>query len=315
MTEKRTSMEPESDVHKALLESTKAIPWKLDWKTLTFSYIGPQIEQLLGWEPSSWVSVNDWAERMHPEDRAWVVDFCVSQSQSGTDHEADYRALTREGEYVWIRDVVHVLRDDNGEVDALIGFMFDISERKQTEQQLLELQTELEELSFKDGLTGVPNRRKLDSVLEEEWIRARREKHPISLLLIDIDFFKQYNDFYGHIVGDDCLKHVAQALSSAATRSRDFVARYGGEEFVMVLPEADSDAALRIAERCQSAISKLAIPHLQSEVDEWLTISIGAGTLIPTHSDDLREFIDEVDQALYKAKQQGRNQIQRSAGG
>jgi diguanylate cyclase (GGDEF)-like protein len=251
---------------------------------------------------------------MHPEDRAWVVDFCVSQSQSGTDHEADYRALTREGEYVWIRDVVHVLRDDNGEVDALIGFMFDISERKQTEQQLLELQTELEELSFKDGLTGVPNRRKFDSVLEEEWIRARREKHPISLLLIDIDFFKQYNDFYGHIVGDDCLKQVAQALSSAATRSRDFVARYGGEEFVMVLPEADSNAAMSVAERCKNHISRLAIPHLQSEVDEWLTISIGAGTLIPTHSDDLREFIDEVDQALYKAKQQGRNQIQHSAG-
>lgn len=308
-------MEPESDVHKALLESTKAIPWKLDWKTLTFSYIGPQIEQLLGWEPSSWVSVNDWADRMHPEDRDWVVDFCVSQSQSGTDHEADYRARTIDGDYVWIRDVVHVLRDDKGEVDALIGFMFDISERKQTEQQLLDLQTELEELSFKDGLTGVPNRRKLDSVLEEEWIRARREKHPISLLLIDIDFFKQYNDFYGHIVGDDCLKQVAQALSAAATRSRDFFARYGGEEFVMVLPEADSNAAMSVAERCQNHISRLAIPHLQSEVDEWLTISIGAGTLIPTHSDDLREFIDEVDQALYKAKQQGRNQIQRSAGG
>jgi diguanylate cyclase (GGDEF)-like protein/PAS domain S-box-containing protein len=310
MADNPQTMAPESDVYKTLLESTKAIPWKIDWKTLLFSYIGPQIEALLGWEPSSWVSVNDWAERMHPQDRAWVVDFCVAQSQSGTDHEADYRAMTKNGDYVWIRDVVHVVRDENGEVEALIGFMFDISERKETEQKLLDLQKELEELSFKDGLTGVPNRRMLDSVLEEEWIRARREKQPISLLLIDIDFFKQYNDFYGHIVGDDCLKQVAQALSTAATRARDFFARYGGEEFVMVLPEADPEAAMSIAERCQNYISRLQIPHQQSAVSELLTISIGAGTLVPTHSHDLRDFIDEVDRALYQAKQQGRNRVQ-----
>lgn len=310
MAENTQSISPESDVYKTLLESTQAIPWKIDWKTLQFSYIGPQIEALLGWEPSSWVSVNDWAERMHPEDRAWVVDFCVSQSQSGTDHEADYRAMTKGGNYVWIRDVVHVVRDENGDVEALIGFMFDISERKETEQKLLDLQKELEELSFKDGLTGVPNRRMLDSVLEEEWIRARREKQSISLLLIDIDFFKQYNDFYGHIVGDDCLKQVAQTLSSAAIRGRDFFARYGGEEFVMVLPGTDQEAAMNIAQRCQNYISKLQIPHQQSAVSELLTISIGVGTLVPTHSYDLRDFIDDVDRALYQAKQQGRNQIQ-----
>jgi len=310
MTENTQSMAPDSDVYKTLLESTNAIPWKIDWKTLQFSYIGPQIEQLLGWEPSSWVSVNDWAERMHPEDRAWVVDFCVAQSQSGTDHEADYRAMTKDGEYVWIRDVVHVARDENGEVEALIGFMFDISERKETEQKLLDLQKELEELSFKDGLTGVSNRRMLDSVLEKEWVNARRDKQPLSLLLIDIDFFKQYNDFYGHIVGDDCLKQVAQTLSTIATRSRDFFARFGGEEFVMVLPETDADAALKIAERCQKAIFKLQLPHKQSDVSQLLTISIGTGTLVPTHSHELRDFIDTIDRALYQAKQQGRNRVQ-----
>ncbi len=310
MTENTEPMEPASDVYKTLLESTKAIPWKIDWKTLQFSYIGPQIEALLGWAPSSWVSVNDWAERMHPEDRAWVVDFCVAQSQSGTDHEADYRAMTKDGEYIWIRDVVHVARDENGEVEALIGFMFDISERKETEQKLLDLQKELEELSFKDGLTGVSNRRMFDSVLEREWVKARRDKQPLSLLLIDIDFFKQYNDFYGHILGDDCLKQVAQTLSTVATRSRDFFARFGGEEFVMVLPETDAEAAKIIAERCQKAIFKLQISHQQSDVSQLLTISIGAGTLVPTHSHDSRDFINTVDKALYQAKQQGRNTIQ-----
>jgi diguanylate cyclase (GGDEF)-like protein/PAS domain S-box-containing protein len=310
MADNTQSMAPDSDVYKTLLESTNAIPWKIDWKTLQFSYIGPQIEALLGWEPSSWVSVNDWAERMHPEDRAWVVDFCVAQSQSGTDHEADYRAMTKDGDYVWIRDVVHVVRDENGDVEALIGFMFDISERKETEQKLLDLQKELEELSFKDGLTGVPNRRMLDSVLDKEWMSARRDKQPLSILLIDIDFFKQYNDFYGHIVGDDCLKQVAETLSNTATRARDFFARYGGEEFVMVLPETDAEAAQKIAERCQKFIFKLQIPHQQSDVSQLLTISIGTGTIVPTHSHDLRDFIDTVDRALYQAKQQGRNRVQ-----
>lgn len=159
-------MPAENDIYKTLLESTKAIPWKIDWSTLQFTYIGPQIEQLLGWQPSSWKSVEDWANRMHPEDRLWVVDYCVAQSQSGIDHEADYRALTKNGDHVWIRDVVHVVRKANGDVDSLIGFMFDITERKKTEEELFKLQKELEELSFKDGLTGVANRRMFDAVIE-----------------------------------------------------------------------------------------------------------------------------------------------------
>ncbi|MED5509351.1 MAG: sensor domain-containing diguanylate cyclase [Pseudomonadota bacterium] len=310
MKDESKSVEPDNDVYKTLLESTRAIPWKIDWNTMQFAYIGPQIEDLLGWAPSSWVSVNDWAERMHPDDQKWVVDFCVSQSKSGTDHEADYRALTKDGNYVWIRDVVHVARDENGEVEALIGFMFDISERKETEQKLLDLQKELEELSFKDGLTGVSNRRMLDSVLEQEWVRARREQQPLSLLLIDIDFFKQFNDFYGHMQGDDCLIKVAQVLSEAATRSRDFFARFGGEEFVMVLPETDAEAAQKIAQRCQQFIFKQQIPHAESAVSQILTISIGSGTLIPSHKDELRDFVDRIDRALYQAKQAGRNRIQ-----
>lgn len=310
MKDESKSVEPDNDVYKTLLESTRAIPWKIDWNTMQFAYIGPQIEDLLGWAPSSWVSVNDWGERMHPDDQKWVVDFCVSQSKSGTDHEADYRALTKDGNYVWIRDVVHVARDENGEVEALIGFMFDISERKETEQKLLDLQKELEELSFKDGLTGVSNRRMLDSVLEQEWVKARREQQPLSLLLIDIDFFKQFNDFYGHMQGDDCLIKVAQVLSEAATRSRDFFARFGGEEFVMVLPETDAEAAQKIAQRCQQFIFKQQIPHAESAVSQILTISIGSGTLIPSHKDELRDFVDRIDRALYQAKQAGRNRIQ-----
>lgn len=310
MTDKPEFIEADNDTYKTLLESTKAIPWKIDWKTMQFVYIGPQIEQLLGWAPSSWVSVNDWAERMHPDDKERVVDFCITQSKSGTDHEADYRALTKTGDYVWIRDVVHVVRDEHGEVEALVGFMFDISERKATEQKLLALQKELEEYSYTDSLTQVFNRRMLDTVLEQEWVRARREQRPLSLLLIDIDFFKEYNDCYGHLQGDVCLKQVATVLSNAATRARDFFARFGGEEFVMVLPDTGADAASKIAERCQQLIFKQQIPHKQSDISNILTISIGIGTVVPAHQDLLTDFVDRVDRALYQAKLAGRNRIQ-----
>lgn len=309
MTNSNDNFDTDSAVYKTLLESTKAIPWKIDWATLQFSYIGPQIEQLLGWSPASWVTVEDWASRMHPEDRAWVVDYCVAQSKSGTDHEADYRALTKDGEYVWIRDVVHVVRNGDGEVEALIGFMFDITERKNTEQKLIVLQKELEELSFKDALTGVYNRRMFDSVMEVEWANAKRNHQPLSLLMVDIDYFKQYNDYYGHIHGDDCLKRVANTLSNVATRSRDFFARFGGEEFIVVLPETDATAANMIAERCRSLIFKAQIPHEKSLVSQMLTISIGVSTIIPTHSEQSIDFIAAVDRQLYQAKEKGRNRI------
>ena len=309
MTATDHTMQDDSTVYKTLLESTKAIPWKIDWSTMQFAYIGPQIEQLLGWTPDSWKTANDWAERMHPEDRQWVVDFCVSQSKSGIDHEADYRALTKDGSYVWIRDVVHVVRKDDGEVDALIGFMFDISERKKTEEQLATLRKELEEMSYKDGLTGVANRRMFDSVLELEWSNARRSRQPLSLIMLDIDHFKEYNDHYGHIQGDDCLIRVAEVLTTAATRSRDFIARFGGEEFVLVLPETDADAAAKIAERCRQLIFKAQIPHASSPVSNVVTISVGVGSILPSHQDEPMAFIEATDKKLYLAKHQGRNRV------
>jgi diguanylate cyclase (GGDEF)-like protein/PAS domain S-box-containing protein len=310
MTDLINDIPTENDIYKTLLESTKAIPWKLDWDSMQFTYIGPQIEALLGWEPSSWKSVEDWAVRMHEDEREWVVDYCVSQSKSGIDHEADYRALTKDGNYVWIRDVVHVVRKENGEVDSLIGFMFDISERKKTEQELIKLQKELEELSFKDGLTGVANRRMFDSVIETEWLKARQNKQPLSLIIIDIDFFKEYNDFYGHLQGDDCLKQVAETLNNVKSRSRDFFGRFGGEEFIMLLPEADENAAWSIAERCRQALFKKQIPHEQSKVSQLLTISLGVSTMIPSQDDEHNELISRADKQLYQAKQKGRNCIQ-----
>ena len=313
MSDMAKDEEIDSAVYKTLLESTQAIPWKIDWQTMRFAYIGPQIERLLGWSPASWVSVEDWATRIHPEDRERVVNFCVAQSKAGTDHEADYRALTQDGNHVWIRDVVHVVRNEAGEVDSLVGFMFDISERKKTEEQLIVLQKELEALSFKDGLTGVANRRRFDSILEVEWANARRNNQPLSVIMLDIDHFKQYNDHYGHLQGDACLKQVAQVLNSAATRARDLFARFGGEEFVLVLPETDEKSAAKIAERCRNLIFKEQIAHAASPASQILTLSIGVSSITPSHQDDPLGFIEEADRRLYQAKQRGRNCIVKSS--
>lgn len=297
----------DSDTYKTLLESTKAIPWKIDWASKQFTYIGPQIEPLLGWSPASWKSVEDWVARIHEEDRERVFNFCVQQSLQGLDHEADYRALAADGSFVWIRDVVHVMRAPSGEPEALIGFMFDISERKKTEEQLLIMQKQLEEFSYKDGLTGVANRRMFDTVLEREWLAARQHQQPLSLIMIDIDYFKQFNDCYGHLRGDEVLKQVAQALSQAGVRAKDFFARFGGEEFALILPETNEVSASKIAERCRHLVFKEQIPHVHSEISQILTISVGVGSITPSQTDDLKTFVESVDALMYQAKRDGRN--------
>ncbi|WP_018938128.1 MULTISPECIES: sensor domain-containing diguanylate cyclase [unclassified Thioalkalivibrio] len=301
-------MEPDSTVYRTLLESTRAIPWKIDWATMRFTYIGPQIEALLGWTPESWVSIDDWVERMHPDDRDSVVNFCVTQSKSGVDHEADYRALTREGHYIWIRDVVHVVRKDD-EVEALVGFMFDISERKQQEEELLRIKSELETLSYSDSLTAIANRRQFDLVLEREWAHARRDQRPLAVIMLDIDHFKEYNDRYGHPAGDVCLQRIAACLAGAVSRQQDLLARLGGEEFVLVLPDTDIDAAHALAQRCLQQIRDEAIAHTSSRIASTLTASAGVASMIPDDSDSDTQLVEAADRALYQAKRSGRDRV------
>jgi diguanylate cyclase (GGDEF)-like protein/PAS domain S-box-containing protein len=296
-------------VYRTLLESTRAIPWRIDWATMRFTYIGPQIEALLGWSPSSWQTVTDWAERIHVEDREKTVNFCVAQSQEGVDHEADYRALTPDGDAVWIRDVVHVLRRPDGSVDSLVGFMFDITARKQAEDKILQLQRELEVLSYRDSLTGVANRRMFDALYPVEWAKARATGEPLSVLVVDIDYFKQYNDHYGHMQGDECLRKVAAALDAGASRTRDLCARLGGEEFVLLLPATDLDAARNMAERCRKLLAQKELAHARSGVGRLVTVSIGVGSIVPGFKDDPAVFLDRIDRRLYQAKSAGRDQV------
>ena len=294
-------------VYKTLLESTKAIPWKINWQTKQFDYVGPQIEKLLGWPQNSWLGAMDWIERIHPEDREYTANFCIRQSENGVDHEADYRAMKADGSYVWIRDVVHVIRDVNGVTTDLVGFMFDISERKRMEEELLTLNRKLEAWSHQDGLTGAANRRQLEKTLDAEWARAKRSKAPLSLVVFDLDHFKQYNDRYGHVKGDECLVQVADAIRQMPMRSTDLFARYGGEEFVLVLPQTQAEAAVHLAEKCREIVSGLQIQHRGSAINGIVTISVGVSTMIPAEDSPYTALIERADNLLYQAKQNGRN--------
>lgn len=174
--------------------------------------------------------------------------------------------------------------------------------------ELNEANKELERLSQTDGLTGVANRRYMDEHLAQEWLRAIRNRSSISFVLMDIDFFKLYNDNYGHIEGDECLKKVAAELKTLAKRPADLLARYGGEEFALILPETNE--AEFLANNCRHSIKELQIPHEFSEAANIVTISVGLCTVTPDKGTDPSLVIDAADKALYKAKKAGRNRVE-----
>ena len=181
---------------------------------------------------------------------------------------------------------------------------WELSERT---QQLHIANTLLEELATIDGLTNVANRRRLDLYLQQEWQRATRAQTTISMLLLDVDDFKRFNDTYGHQAGDDCLRAVADVLRALALRGADLPARFGGEEFAVVLPETPADGARVVADSIREAIAALAIPHPDSTVAGHVTVSVGVASAQPGQGATTAGLIAACDRALYRAKQMGRN--------
>lgn len=174
----------------------------------------------------------------------------------------------------------------------------------------LKMKTDLlESQAMLDGLTNIPNRRRFDETLESEWKRAQRSGTPLSLIMGDIDFFKHYNDNYGHGVGDECLKKVAAALAGSIDRPSDLVARYGGEEFVILLPETDATGAMAIAERFRSQVESLRIPHEYSDASNVVTVSVGLACVTPKAEMKQGDLLKLADDQLYRSKQTGRNRV------
>lgn len=192
-----------------------------------------------------------------------------------------------------------------------------IRRRRAAEKELLRLNDELKkankklaELANLDALTGVANRRNFMEIFEKEWKRAIRSKQPLSLIMIDVDFFKAYNDTYGHQAGDDCLKNVALLLQEEVHRTGDLLARYGGEEFVVILPDTDREGTAAVAERLRAKVESARAPHEASTISDYVTISLGTATIAPKGRRSSDALITAADEALYKAKRNGRNRFE-----
>jgi diguanylate cyclase (GGDEF)-like protein len=194
----------------------------------------------------------------------------------------------------------------------LVGVLTRIERRAQ--QELYEANCRLEFQSSVDGLTGVANRRSFDQMLETQWQRHERVQQPLSVVLIDIDWFKQYNDSYGHLAGDDVVRAMAQVIQSSVPRPDDFVARFGGDEFAVILPHTNKWQAEHVASQIRRDVQALSISHRDSTTGSVLTISIGIGTAIPTSDGSPADLVQQADQGLYLAKDAGRDRMAQGSG-
>ncbi|MBS4099341.1 MAG: diguanylate cyclase [Sulfuricella sp.] len=213
-----------------------------------------------------------------------------------------------------LHKLYHVLSEQNRDLAEANTRLEDrVAERTQALAQanaaLLQANTQLEIISRTDGLLGIANRQCFNERLEQEWLRAKREKTPLALLMLDVDHFKHYNDSYGHQAGDHCLQAVAQAVQLGLRRPADLVARYGGEEMVVILPNTEIEGARNVAANIAAQLAKCAIPHRASPVAAQVTLSIGAATMLPGQDNSADRLIAAADGALYTAKESGRNRI------
>lgn len=222
-------------------------------------------------------------------------------------YQGEQEVIDRSGVRRWYQVVISPFQDASGTVNGVITNCIDITDRKGMETALTEANETLERLATLDGLTHIPNRRRFDEYLEQEWQRMVREQQPLSLIMFDVDFFKPYNDCLGHQQGDEALIALAAAAARAVKRAADLLARYGGEEFAVVLPNTRRAGAEIVAKAIQEEIAALEIAHPQSSVSDYLTISIGIASVVPTADQSPEDLIAAADAALYQAKRRGRD--------
>lgn len=294
--------------YRMLAENSTDIIFRLD-RHRRVDYVSPASAEILGWPPEALLG-RAQSDVINPDD-ADEVDEVYGTVLAGLERAATtYRMRHRNGNWVWVEAELRLIRNcATGEPDGILGSMRDISQRKRAEGLLAAAVAQLERIALQDGLTGLANRRHLDNVLDREFARARRNSASISLLLIDVDHFKAFNDHYGHIEGDACLKKVASILASHIKRPTDLVARYGGEEFAIVLPDTDLAGAREVAQSICAGLRAQALPH-EGNNPRIVTVSIGVGTMTPAANDDPQDLLILADRALYRAKVNGRDRVE-----
>ncbi len=315
-------LEQQKERYQQLLESMQGIPWEYNLAEGRFSYLGPQVEDISGYSCDAWYEPGFLYDHVNAADKEIISSMFQSSGETGERREYEYRITTPQHEDRWLLNLTNSI--DNT-ASVVRGITFDITDRKRTELELQDYRHNLEEMvqqrteqlrqanealqkmSLHDPLTGIANRRYFDNKLREEWNRALRKQASVSLLMIDVDRFKDYNDLYGHQAGDDCLRQVASILAGELRRASDFVARYGGEEFVVIIADSTAEGCAAVAEKLRATVENAGIVHAGAAEATVATVSIGFCTLKPGGELSMETLVQYADQALYEAKRQGRN--------
>ncbi|MDE5446497.1 diguanylate cyclase [Bradyrhizobium sp. CSA207] len=270
-------------------------------------YVSPSAVGVVGWRANQLIGTPALAG-INADDRP-RVQAIVDAMKRGDMEEArlTYRNAHRQNGEVWLESTMRVTRKDNGDADGVVAISRDISEQKK-------LETRLETLAIEDSLTGLANRRRFDERLKEEWARAYRDRSSLSLLMVDVDHFKAYNDEYGHPAGDACLRVVAKVIAAEMQRAGDLAARYGGEEFAILLPNTDAAGCARIGDRIRRAIRDAGLVHTTNHASGFVTASLGGAACRPAleRTAGVGSLVEAADQALYAAKEAGRNRLMMS---
>ncbi|MEM1167796.1 MAG: diguanylate cyclase [Cyanobacteria bacterium P01_H01_bin.35] len=328
-TSLREKVENELKENKLMLESLiENLPGMVYYSSndcnLNMNFVSDNFYSLTGYQSEELIQNKIiYNELIYPEDRKYLWQERQKALVKNQPFQLIYRIITANKELKWVWEQGKGVYCSDGEVLAIKGLIIDITAQKQVESELtkqnLALQKaeaalivanqQLQKVAKLDGLTGIANRRSFDESLEKEWRRLTRTKSPLSLILCDVDYFKYYNDCYGHLAGDDCLQKIAQTIKQNVKRSADLVARYGGEEFAIILPNTSNKNAEKVAELIRKAIHKLHINHSASKVSKYVTMSMGVASIIPTKLESPQSLIAKADQALYYAKEKGRDRI------
>lgn len=275
-------------------------------------YYSPRWFSMLGYTEGELPnSVETWTTLAHPEDLALMMGTFEKIATGVKDaFRKELRMLSQQGQWRWVEVRGRTVeRDEKGRVVRIVGTMVDISRYKKVALALQKANEELQRLAALDDLTQIANRRRFEERLADEWRRARRNSTPLGIIICDIDFFKFYNDTYGHLKGDEILFAVAQTISNTLKRPMDLLARYGGEEFAMILPSTDLKGAHRVAREVQVAVSAMRIRHNASIISDYVTLSFGVASMVAEGNTPARALLANADRALYEAKARGRNQI------
>lgn len=301
----RTLMTLLSNLPGMAYRSTPDHPWN-------FKFVSQGCLLLTGY-PSDYFTNKDrivYEILIHGQDYPLILSQIYAALEDHLAFQVTYRIITAQNQQKWIWEQGRGVYNDQGELESIEGFISDITHQKEAESALQEANKRLHDLATLDGLTQIANRRGFDEYWEKTWQNALLTQTYLTLILIDVDCFKLYNDTLGHQMGDQCLQKIAQTMQKTVNHSQQLVARYGGEEFAIILPNVNVKQAHEIAYKIQSAIHQLGLLHPSSKVSPYVTLSMGIGCLIPHPSISPNDVISMTDKLLYEVKAEGRNNYQ-----